>query len=67
MRQQAPDEEKFRRIKLGGAAFHERVGRVSGGIAVLELLGFERSPDGEALVLPREKVSDLVARFLNPI
>ena len=53
---QDPSQEKFRRIRLGNAAFQARVGSLEGGVAALELLGFAREPADDALVLPAEKV-----------
>ncbi|KIY97901.1 hypothetical protein MNEG_10060 [Monoraphidium neglectum] len=50
----APDEDKFRRINLGNAAFQSRVAVVPGAIELLETLGFRREEDGSALVMPRE-------------
>ncbi|KAK9013351.1 hypothetical protein V6N11_041364 [Hibiscus sabdariffa] len=52
----SPDEEKFRKIRLGNPKFQERVGRLKGGIEFLELCGFERSEGNEFLVFPRDKV-----------
>jgi len=37
----APEEDKFRRIPLGGAAFQSRVAVVPGAVALLELCGFQ--------------------------
>ncbi|XP_040993637.1 LOW QUALITY PROTEIN: chromatin assembly factor 1 subunit A [Juglans microcarpa x Juglans regia] len=51
-----PDEEKFRKIRLGNPSFQERVGAFSGGIEFLELCGFEKIEGGEFLFLPRDKV-----------
>jgi hypothetical protein len=54
----APAEEKFRRIRLGNAAFQQRVGGVpgGGGLRFLEALGFEGEGD-EFLVMPAAKAS----------
>ncbi len=53
---QDPSQDKFRRIRLGNAAFQARVGGLEGGTAVLELLGFAREgAAGDALVLPADK------------
>ncbi|KAL4376673.1 hypothetical protein GQ457_02G004460 [Hibiscus cannabinus] len=52
----SPDEDKFRKIRLGNPKFQERVGRLKGGIEFLELCGFERSEGNELLVFPRDKV-----------
>ncbi|OMO95848.1 hypothetical protein COLO4_15646 [Corchorus olitorius] len=51
-----PDEDKFRKIRLGNPKFQERVGSLQGGIEFLELCGFETSEGNELLVIPREKV-----------
>ncbi|KAL3680076.1 hypothetical protein R1sor_023032 [Riccia sorocarpa] len=51
----APDEEKYRKIRLTNATFQDRVGNM-GGIPFLELCGFEKEESGEFLTLPREKV-----------
>ena len=53
----APAEDKYRRIRLSNATFQQRVGGVTGGIAFLQLVGFERDAAGEFLVMPPEKVS----------
>lgn len=55
---QDPSQEKFRRIRLGNAAFQARVGSLEGGVAALELLGFAREAADDVLVLPAEKVRD---------
>ena len=55
---QDPREEKFRRIRLGNAAFQARVGGVEGALRFLELLGFQRDAAGECLVMPADKVPD---------
>ncbi|CAK9136539.1 unnamed protein product [Ilex paraguariensis] len=34
----------------------DRIGKLEGGIAFLELCGFEKIEDGEFLFLPRDKV-----------
>ncbi|GMI69236.1 hypothetical protein like AT1G04850 [Hibiscus trionum] len=52
----SPDEEKFRKIRLGNPKFQESVGSLKGGIEFLELCGFERSEGNELLVFPRDKV-----------
>ena len=50
-----PDEAKFRTIRLGNAAFHQRLGQFPSGIALLRSLGFEdanaadSSPGGDGL------------------
>ncbi|EOD04785.1 hypothetical protein EMIHUDRAFT_259469 [Emiliania huxleyi CCMP1516] len=50
-----PDEAKFRTIRLGNAAFHQRLGQFPSGIALLRSLGFEDanaadgSPGGDGL------------------
>ncbi|MCD7451404.1 hypothetical protein HAX54_011712 [Datura stramonium] len=51
-----PNVEKFRKIRLGNAAFQDRVGKLRGGIEFLELCGFEKIEGGEFLYLQREKV-----------
>ncbi|XP_021274496.1 UBX domain-containing protein 1-like [Herrania umbratica] len=51
-----PDEEKYRKIRLGNPHFQERVGSLKGGIEFLELCGFERSEGSEFLILPGGKV-----------
>ena len=53
----APDEEKFRKIRLDNAAYQKRVAGVGGG-AFLEKCGFVN--DGEALTLPRSDVDALL-------
>ncbi|GBF94079.1 hypothetical protein Rsub_07347 [Raphidocelis subcapitata] len=50
----APEEEKYRRIPLGGAAFQARVAAVPGAVEALEVVGFKREADGSALFMPRE-------------
>ncbi|KAL2612957.1 hypothetical protein R1flu_024649 [Riccia fluitans] len=55
----APDEEKFRKIRLTNATFQDRVGNM-GGVPFLELCGFEKDGSGEFLSLPREKVDMII-------
>jgi hypothetical protein len=52
---QHPDEEKYRRIKLGNAAFQTRVSSLEGSLAFLRLVGFEENATGEALEIPASK------------
>ena len=52
----APEEEKFRVIKLTNAAFQKRVDAVVGGRAFLETFGFEPDEAAGTLTLPFEKV-----------
>ncbi|KAE8686073.1 Ubiquitin-associated (UBA)/TS-N domain-containing protein, putative isoform 2 [Hibiscus syriacus] len=57
----SPDEEKFRKIRLGNqsssfTSIQERVGSLRGGIEFLELCGFEKSEGNKFLVFPRDKV-----------
>ncbi|KAF5458211.1 hypothetical protein F2P56_022261 [Juglans regia] len=54
-----PDEEKFRKIRLGNLLFQDRVGNLRGGVEFLELCGFERM-GGEFLYLPRDKVDEAI-------
>lgn len=61
---QNPGEDKFRRIRLGNAAFQARVGALEGGVAVLELLGFVREAADDALVLPADKARTSYRAFL---
>ncbi|CAK9229359.1 unnamed protein product [Sphagnum jensenii] len=56
----APDEEKFRKIRLTNPSFQERVGRFKGGEHLLELCGFEKDAGGEFLIIPREKVDNIL-------
>eukprot|EP00271_Cylindrocystis_brebissonii_P006495 TRINITY_DN19273_c2_g2_i1.p1 TRINITY_DN19273_c2_g2~~TRINITY_DN19273_c2_g2_i1.p1 ORF type:complete len:433 (+),score=118.47 TRINITY_DN19273_c2_g2_i1:168-1466(+) len=59
---QRPDEEKYRRIRLNNAAFQERVGSLTNGVAFLRMCGFE-DEEGAAepcLVLPRAKVDHVL-------
>ncbi|KAH7576371.1 hypothetical protein JRO89_XS01G0046600 [Xanthoceras sorbifolium] len=51
-----PNEEKFRKIRVGNPLFQDRVGSMKGGIEFLELCGFERTEGGNFLFLPRDKV-----------
>lgn len=39
----APDEDKFRTINLGNAAFHSRVAAVPGSVDFLKVVGFQVS------------------------
>ncbi|XP_026661826.2 UBX domain-containing protein 1-like isoform X2 [Phoenix dactylifera] len=57
-----PDEEKFRKIRLGNPAFQDRVGSLKGGIQFLELCGFEKLEGDEYLYLPRDKVDMVVLK-----
>eukprot|EP00252_Welwitschia_mirabilis_P027767 TRINITY_DN9626_c0_g2_i1.p1 TRINITY_DN9626_c0_g2~~TRINITY_DN9626_c0_g2_i1.p1 ORF type:complete len:418 (+),score=106.11 TRINITY_DN9626_c0_g2_i1:251-1504(+) len=54
-----PNEEKFRKIRLGNPSFQERVGNIKEGIEFLELCGFTKDEGCEFLVLPQDKV-DLI-------
>lgn len=54
-----PDQEKFRKIRLTNPAFQERVGNL-GGVKVLELCGFEKDQQGEFVIIPREKVDNML-------
>ncbi|XP_074568637.1 uncharacterized protein LOC141825148 [Curcuma longa] len=51
-----PEEEKFRKIRLGNLNFQDRVGRLKGGMEFLELCGFEKVEGDKYLYLPRDKV-----------
>ncbi|KAF6266626.1 hypothetical protein COO60DRAFT_1697171 [Scenedesmus sp. NREL 46B-D3] len=51
----SPDEDKFRSIKMGNAAFQSRVAAVPGSVDFLKLVGFEEA-DG-VLQLPRDNVN----------
>lgn len=56
-----PEEEKFRKIRLGNVNFQDRVGRLKGGVEFLELCGFEKVEWGDKyLYLPRDKVDSTV-------
>lgn len=46
-----PEDERFRTIRKENKAFHDRVGKVTGGILYLKALGFEER--GEVFVLPQ--------------
>ncbi len=59
----APDEEKFRVIKLANAAFQKRVGAVAGGRAFLERFGFEADETAGTLTLPRDKVDPVLLQM----
>lgn len=54
----APQEDKYRKIRLSNPAFQERVG--SHGVEFLEICGFEKDSAGEFLTLAREKVEVVV-------
>ncbi|KAE8730592.1 Ubiquitin-associated (UBA)/TS-N domain-containing protein, putative isoform 2 [Hibiscus syriacus] len=58
----SPDEEKFRKIRLGNPKFQERAGNLKGEIEFLELCGLERGEEKKFLVFPRDKV---YIRLLN--
>ncbi|KAK4845861.1 hypothetical protein QYF36_009942 [Acer negundo] len=51
-----PNEEKFRKIRVGNLLFQDRVGSMKEGIEFLELCGFEKTEGGNFLFLPRHKV-----------
>lgn len=54
------DDEKYRKIRLGNAAFASKVGRFDGAVRFLTLLGFSTEGGGgedAALVLPLEQRS----------
>ncbi|KAH9784815.1 UBA domain-containing protein [Citrus sinensis] len=51
-----PNEEKYRKIRLGNPLFQDRVGSMKGGIEFLELCGFEKTEGGDFLHLPSEKL-----------
>jgi len=56
----APQVEKFRRIKLTNAAIQSRLTSLPGSITFLELCGFQKDESGEALVMPEDKVDDIL-------
>ena len=56
----APDEDKYRRIRVSNPAFQTRVGSIDGGIRFLNLVGFVADPTGEFLDIPRAAVSAAV-------
>ncbi|KAK1569108.1 hypothetical protein Q3G72_032579 [Acer saccharum] len=51
-----PNEEKFRKIRVGNLLFQDRVGSMKEGIEFLELCGFEKTEGGNFLFLPSHKV-----------
>ncbi|KAL9436299.1 hypothetical protein AB3S75_022364 [Citrus x aurantiifolia] len=51
-----PNEEKYRKIRLGNPLFQDRVGSMKGGIEFLELCGFEKTEGGDFLHLPSDKL-----------
>ncbi|KAJ4717492.1 UBX domain-containing protein 1-like [Melia azedarach] len=51
-----PNEEKYRKIRLGNPLFQERVGSLKGGTEFLELCGFEKTEGADFLYLPSDKV-----------
>lgn len=53
----APEDLKYRRIRLANAAFQQRVGALPGGMRFLELCGFQELPGGEFLELAQAKLS----------
>ncbi|EFJ22008.1 hypothetical protein SELMODRAFT_443383 [Selaginella moellendorffii] len=57
----APQEEKFRKIRVTNPTFQERVGDL-GGVKFLELCGFELDPSGEFLNLAAQSVDIGVLR-----
>ena len=61
----APEEEKFRVIKLANAAFQKRVGAVAGGRGreFLETFGFEPDEAAGTLTLPRERADPMLLRL----
>ena len=56
-------ETKYRNVRLDNANFQARVGRVKGGLALLEAVHFETSSDGNFLVLSpiNEATADLLS------
>jgi UBX domain-containing protein 1/4 len=60
----APDEEKFRSIKMSNAAFQKRVAAVGGEIYLIEF-GFKETTDADGekrLVLAREDVDQILLK-----
>ncbi|TXG54123.1 hypothetical protein EZV62_019379 [Acer yangbiense] len=51
-----PNEEKFRKIRVGNLLFQDRVGSMKEGVEFLELCGFEKTEGGNFLFLPHHKV-----------
>ena len=49
----APGEEKYRKIRLSNAAFHQRVGGLQGGLRFLRAMGFEQAPPREPPTPPQ--------------
>jgi len=54
---QAPDEEKYRRIRLTNATFQQRVASIDGGVRFLNIVGFVADASGEFLDIPRSSVN----------
>jgi hypothetical protein len=54
---QNPHEQKFRRLKLSGKVFSEKLLPIEGAIPLLYALGFEESADSEFLELPEPNIN----------
>eukprot|EP00884_Botryococcus_braunii_P020187 jgi/Botrbrau1/6852/Bobra.152_2s0012.1 len=52
-----PDEEKYRKIKLGNAAFQSRVASLEGSLDFLSLVGFKADPSGEYIEMARDQIN----------
>lgn len=51
-----PNEDKYKKIRVGNPLFQDRVGSMKGGIEFLELCGFEKTEGGNFLYLPSDKL-----------
>ena len=56
----APEEEKYRRIRVSNPAFQQRVASIDGGLRFLALVGFVPDSTGEFLEIPRAAISPAV-------
>lgn len=71
----SPQEDKYRQLKLGSAAFQSKVGALDGSIHFLELCGFQKNNAGDALQMDSASVrpdlltaagSELNSALTNP-
>ena len=52
-----PGDGKYRKVRLANPGFRAKLGRFTGGIAVMEAFGFEKQGDGDDLVLVMSELS----------
>lgn len=62
-----PENAKFRKIRLGNPKIKEAIGDVSGGVELLECVGFELKEEGGEMWLVMEKPSEERLGFVKKV